>query len=116
MSMLGMPPILLRANGEVELLEEGGVPLGLFAAPKYFEGHVVLEDGDLLALYTDGVVETADENDDFYGTERMVEQLRAGLATSATQVCSSIMQAVRRHGGSARQDDRTLVVMKATAT
>ena len=110
------PPILLRGNGEVELLEEGGVPLGLFAAPKYFEGHVVLEDGDLLALYTDGVVETADENDDFYGTERMVDQLRAGQATSATKVCSSIMQAVRRHGGSARQDDRTLVVMKATAT
>ena len=107
------PPILLRASGEVEFLEEGGVPLGLFEAPKYFEGHVALEEGDLLALYTDGVVETADADDEFYGTERIIEQLRAGQAASATEVCSSIMQAVRRHGGSAKQDDRTLVVMKA---
>ena len=109
-----VPPILLRANGDVELLEEGGVPLGLFEAPKYFEGHVVLEEGDLLALYTDGVVETADAEGNFYGVDRVVELLRAGQAASATEVCSSIMQAVRRHGGSARQDDRTLVVMKAT--
>ena len=107
------PPILLRASGEVEFLEEGGVPLGLFEAPKYFEGHVALEEGDLLALYTDGVVETADADDEFYGTERIIEQLRAGQAASATEVCSSIMKAVRRHGGSAKQDDRTLVVMKA---
>jgi len=106
-----VPPILLRANGEVELLEEGGVPLGLFEAPKYFEGYVVLEDGDMLALYTDGVVETADAEDSFYGADRVVEQLRAGQAASATEVCSSIMQAVRRHSGAVRQDDRTLVVM-----
>ena len=109
-----VPPILLRAGGEVELIEEGGVPLGLFEAPKYFEGHVVLEGGDLLALYTDGVVETADAGDNSYGADRVIEQLRAGQAASATEVCSSIMQAVRRHGGSVRQDDRTLVVMKAT--
>ena len=98
------PPVLLRANGEVELLEEGGVPLGLFAAPKYFEGHVVLEDGDLLALYTDGVVETADENDDFYGTERMVDQLRAGQATSATQVAAA---SCKPCGGTVGRPDKT---------
>ena len=106
------PPVLVRANGTVELLDEGGVPLGLFEAPRYFEGHVALEDGDLLALYTDGVVETAGADDDFYGVERLIAQLKDTQSASATEICSGIMQAVRRHGGSARQDDRTLVIMK----
>ena len=106
------PPVLLRADGTVELLEEGGVPLGLFEAPRYFEGHVALEEGDVLTLYTDGVVETAGADDDFYGVERLIAQLKDTQSASATEICSGIMQAVRRHGGAARQDDRTLVVMK----
>ncbi len=105
-------PVLLRKNGTVELLKEGGVPLGLFEAPRYFEGHVALEEGDLLALYTDGVIETAGADDDFYGVERLITQLEDTRTASATEICSGIMQAVRRHGGSARQDDRTLVVLK----
>ncbi len=105
-------PVLLRKNGTVELLKEGGVPLGLFEAPRYFEGHVALEEGDLLALYTDGVIETAGADDDFYGVERLIKQLEDTRTASATEICSGIMQAVRRHGGSARQDDGTLVVLK----
>ena len=42
-----VPPVLLRDNGEVELLEEGGVPLGLFESPRYFEGHTALTEGDV---------------------------------------------------------------------
>ena len=52
-----VPPVLLRADGTVELFEEGGVPLGLFGAPRYTEGHAALGDGDVLVLYTDGIVE-----------------------------------------------------------
>ena len=106
-----VPPVLLRANGEIDLLEEGGVPLGLFEAPRYFEGHIALTEGDVLTLYTDGVVETANREDDFYGMDRLTKDRRT---SSATEICSGIMQDVRRHGGGARTDDRTLVVMKAT--
>ena len=109
------PPVLLRADGTVELLEEGGVPLGLFEAPRYFEGHAAIEEGDVLALYTDGVIETAGSDDDFYGTDRLIAQLKEAQSASATEICSHIMQSVRRHGGSVRQDDRTLVVMKGVA-
>jgi len=107
-----VPPVLLRGSEEVELLEEGGVPLGLFEAPRYFEGHTVLGDGDVLTLYTDGVVETANPDDDFYGMDRLVGLLKERATGSATEICSSIMQDVRRFGGGARTDDRTLVVMK----
>ena len=108
-----VPPVLLRGNGEVELLEEGGVPLGLFESPRYFEGHIALREGDVLTLYTDGVVETANRDDDFYGMDRLIALVKDRAMSSATEICSSIMQEVRRHGGGARSDDRTLVVMKA---
>ena len=107
-------PVLLRANGEVELLEEGGMPLGLFEAPRCFEGHIALNEGDVLTLYTDGVVETPDPDDDFYGMDRLVKLVKEQATSSSTEICSGIMQDVRRHGGGARADDRTLVVMKAT--
>ena len=109
-----VPPVLLRSSGAVELLEEGGVPLGLFESPRYFEGHTALTEGDILTLYTDGVVETANRDDDFYGVDRLVAVVKGRETSSATEICSGIMQDVRRHGGGARTDDRTLVVMKAT--
>ena len=109
-----VPPVLLRDTGQVELLEEGGVPLGLFESPRYFEGHMALTEGDILTLYTDGVVETANRDDDFYGMDRLIGVIKDRAKSSATEICSGIMQDVRRHGGGARTDDRTLVVLKAT--
>ena len=109
-----MPPVLFRANGDMELLEEGGVPLGLFEAPRYFEGHTSLADGDLLALYTDGVVETMDMTEAHYSRDRLIEKLRQVRGDSATEICSTVMQDVRRHGTGVPQDDRTLVIFKAT--
>ena len=109
-----VPPVLQCSTGETELLEEGGVPLGMFEAPRYFEGHIALKEGDILTLYTDGVVETADSSDDFYGIERLVETVAALITHSAAEICNGIMRDVRNHGGKVRADDRTLVVMKAT--
>ena len=108
-----VPPVLLRANGGVELLEDGGVPLGLFEAPRYLEGHVALGDGDLLTLYTDGVVETMDTDELQYGVDRLVAMLQQSREKSAVKICSGVMQDVRRHGTAVRQDDRTIVILKA---
>lgn len=109
-----VPPVLLRASGEVELCEEGGVPLGLFDSPRYVEGHTALDDGDVLALYTDGIVEPMDASGKEYGRDRLIETLRRTHLSSATEICSAVMQDVRRFGEGASQDDRTLVIIKAT--
>ena len=108
-----VPPVLLRAGGAVELLDEGGVPLGLFESPRYVEGNAVLGSGDLLALYTDGVVETTDADDIPYGLDRLVATLQRFRDESARDICEEVMRDVRRHGSVARQDDSTLVVLKA---
>ena len=109
-----VPPVLLRASGEVELFEEGGVPLGLFDSPRYVEGHAALGEGDLLVLYTDGIVEPMDKAGNEYGRDRLIETLRRTHGSSATETCSAVMQDVRHFGAGASQDDRTLVIIKAT--
>jgi len=63
------PPIVLRANGEVEELRSGGVPLGMFESPRYFEGIAALDVADLFVLYTDGIVESSDAREDQYGRD-----------------------------------------------
>ena len=108
-----VPPVLVRSNGQVELLEEGGVPLGLFKAPRYSEGHATLEPGDVLALYTDGVVEPMNAAGEGFGRERLTQLLRHAGDASATEICSGVMQEVRHFGVGASQDDRTLVVIKS---
>ena len=108
------PPVLLRRNGDVELLEEGGFPLGLFDEPRYFEGFARLRSGDLLALFTDGIVETMDASEREYGRERLTKTLSGVRSASAAEICETVMQDVRRFGGSPAIDDQTLVVLKAT--
>ena len=109
-----VPPVLLRADGTVELFEEGGVPLGLFGAPRYTEGHAALGDGDVMALYTDGIVESMDAEGEEYGRDRLIDVLRRTRESSATEICNAIAQDVRSFDAGLSPDDRTLLVVKAT--
>ena len=107
------PPLVLRQNGEVEELTSGGVPLGMFKAPRYFEGFAQIEPGDLMVLYTDGIVESSNAADEHYGRGRLLTMLRAVRAESAKVICRHVMGDVRRFSFGS-QDDQTLLVLKAT--
>lgn len=71
------PPILRRRDGAVELLAEGGLPLGAFDFGRYDEAEVTLAPGDLVFLYTDGLTETRNGDDEEFGTERVEALLHA---------------------------------------
>ncbi|MFQ5791414.1 MAG: PP2C family protein-serine/threonine phosphatase, partial [Acidobacteriota bacterium] len=109
-----LPPILLRRVGKVELLEEGGFPLGPFADPRYFEGFARLQTGDLLALYTDGIVEAMDENERHYGHERLVNILRELRSRTAAEICSEVIKDAGRFSHARPPDDQTVLIIKAT--
>ena len=106
-------PIVLRQSGEVEELKSGGVPLGMFEAPRYFEGFAAIDSGDLVVLYTDGIVESSDADDEHYGRSRLLTTLGATRTESAEAICRHVMDDVRRFSFGS-QDDRTLLVLKAT--
>ena len=106
------PPMVLRDNGEVEALSSGGVPLGMFSAPRYFEGITSLDQGDVMVLYTDGIVESSDARDEYYGHDRLTTILGGARGESAEEICHRVMEDVRSFSFG-NQDDRTLLVLKA---
>jgi phosphoserine phosphatase RsbU/P len=109
-----VPPVILRKSGEVELMEEGGVPLGLFEDPRYREGFGSLGDGDILTLYTDGITEATNPADEPFGIEGLTRTLQKSRTGSAAAICDAVMRDVREYSvRDAAQDDRTLVVLKA---
>lgn len=106
------PPILVRPFGIPERLDCSGLPLGFFDASEHPETQVRLGPGDLLAIYTDGIVEPTNGSDEQFGDERLVEALRARAADSKT-VTDHVLTAIRKFAGSALHDDRTIVVMRS---
>ena len=106
------PPLVLRENGEVEALESGGVALGIFETPRYFEGFTGLEEGDLLVFYTDGIVESSKAHDEHYGADRLMTTIGGVRTHSAEAICRHVLDNVRSFSFGS-QDDRTLLVLKA---
>ncbi len=109
-----LPPVVLRRNGEIELLRSGGFPLGFFDNPRYFEQFLQLESGDLLCLYTDGITEASNANDEDYGRNRLIDVLKNNQSASSSQVCRALLSDVRHFSGSAPADDATVLVIRAT--
>jgi serine phosphatase RsbU (regulator of sigma subunit) len=107
------PPLLLR-GGRVERLTEGGLPLGLFEGCSYRSERHQLEAGDLLALFTDGITETPDANEDEFGEARLIESLRRCDADAPLGgMIEKILDEVTRWSdGAEAHDDVTLVLAR----
>jgi sigma-B regulation protein RsbU (phosphoserine phosphatase) len=105
--------IVLRANGDVEMLTCSGLALGLFPNRSYDEQMFDLHAGDLLAIYSDGVPDAQNEAEDEFGTERLIDALREHAAAPAAEIVDRVFDAIDRFVGNAPQfDDITMLVMK----
>jgi phosphoserine phosphatase RsbU/P len=109
------PPYLMRQNGKIESLEEGGLILGVFKTlTPYAESSVTLSPGDVLVMYTDGVSEAMNQNEDQFTEEKLEEILKESTQLSAKEIIKKVQQALERHTkGTPQSDDITLVVLKA---
>lgn len=114
--------LLMRAGGEVEWIKSTGTPLGMMApdiielmAP-YSEQSLELHPGDLLALFSDGVTEAHDKDDNEFGEERLAEFMRPIRNEPAEILVDKIFCELDRFAGSAPQyDDITLFIIKREA-
>jgi serine phosphatase RsbU (regulator of sigma subunit) len=66
-----LPPLLISRNRPAQFLEGSNLPVGLFQQASYESTHCRLETGDRLLLYTDGVIEAANAEDEFFGRDRL---------------------------------------------
>lgn len=107
-------PIVCHASGTIERLEAGGLPLGIRTEAAYEQGRVTLGPGDLLIIFTDGVVEAVNEDGEEYGESRLVQQVSALRGETAGETLNRLMGDVDAFVGHARQhDDITCLVFKA---
>jgi sigma-B regulation protein RsbU (phosphoserine phosphatase) len=87
--------------------------VGLLPFAPYTEQAMVLEPGDVLLLYTDGISEAMTKDDEEWGEERMIVAARAALHRSATDVLDTIFAAADAFtAGAPQHDDMTLLVLK----
>jgi serine phosphatase RsbU (regulator of sigma subunit)/pSer/pThr/pTyr-binding forkhead associated (FHA) protein len=110
------PPLLIRANSDVDLLHEGGMVLGLFEGVPYEAGCVEMRAGDTLLAYSDGVTETWSPDGDEFGEDRLRALAVDGRELAAQALQDEILREIERFEEGARAtDDRTLVVLKRLA-
>lgn len=107
-------PLLRRADGTIETLSTGGVPLGLFAGAEYETGEAAFAPGDSLLLFSDGVTEAVDTFEDMFGDERLEALWREAGDASPSEFLARLLDEVAAFRGSAGQnDDITAVVVRA---
>jgi sigma-B regulation protein RsbU (phosphoserine phosphatase) len=109
------PPYLVRHDGRVEELSEGGLILGVFPHSKYSAAELGFGAGDLLVLYTDGVTEAMNSRREQFGEERLIALLSDCRGASAAEVLGHVRAEVDRFAaGEPRHDDLTLLVVRQT--
>lgn len=110
------PPLIGRADGTVEQLSSGGLPLGLMGFAEYEVGRAKLDAGDVLFIYSDGVSEANNINEDEFGMERLTEVIRTNVHRSASGIRDKVESALSDFTGTAApNDDITLVIVKRNA-
>jgi sigma-B regulation protein RsbU (phosphoserine phosphatase) len=110
----GHPPaLLLRTNGQLELLSHGGPVLGVVPAAVFERGTVKLHGGDLLLACSDGILESFNEAEQEFGNMRLQTELRRAQGGSAEAVLFSVLGAVQDFAAPRPlTDDMTLMVVK----
>ena len=107
------PPLLIRRNGTIETLNEGGMVLGLFDSMPYGEGIAELRTGDTLLIFSDGVTETWSAKGDEFGDQRLGEVAVRGRGLDAANLQTEILRELEVfEAGTKATDDRTLIVLK----
>jgi phosphoserine phosphatase RsbU/P len=107
------PPMLIRRDGRCALLDKGRPALGMPVRVAGESGLVTLEPGDMLAIFTDGVVELTNASDEEFGCPRLESVLRERSGLPAARVVRDVQQATADFRGlPAYEDDFTLMVVQ----
>lgn len=109
-SNAGHCPPLLCKRAYVDRLGEGGLPLGVDNQHRHEQGTVRVDPGDLLCLYTDGIVEQSDGNGDQFGERRLVHFLEANRNLPICELPELLFAAVQDFGAGRQDDDTTCLI------
>jgi hypothetical protein len=107
------PPLHIGEDGPVRLAADG-IPIGLMPGYVYGEGRRTFKSGDLLVMFTDGIIEAPDPAGKEFGEARLIELLMNNRSRDLNDIVLMVLQDVQRWSGGAPQfDDATLVLARA---
>ncbi len=109
------PPILLRANGDVQRLATGGGLIGLPATGPFEQGELMLESGDRLFLYSDGLLDHTDAAGNCFGEKRLLQSLRRNGSSLNKSCQTAIDDMYNFRGKLPAQDDVSLLGIEFTS-
>jgi len=112
-------PFLLRSDGSYVRLQAGGLPLGMMDGMGYEEGVVDLNEGDFLFVFSDGVTDATNINDEMFGEERLIELLLDANKNNKNpdDLIKNLIESCIHHSGKTRLfDDITAIALKRTLT
>ena len=107
-------PIIKHADGDYEMImDKHGLVVGAMGGIRYRSYELQLYPGSRLFLYTDGLMEAADESEGIFGSERALETLNRAKDASPQALLEYVKSEVKRFEGSApRFDDLTLLCLE----
>ena len=107
-------PVIRRAGGKFELLKDKhGLVLGIMADTEYEQYQLQLEPGSKIFVYTDGLPEATDEDNELFGTDRMIEALNADPDADPEAILNNIKREVDMFVGMTSQfDDLTMLCLE----
>ena len=107
------PGLVFSPSGDVKRLESGGLALGVIDDFPYKEDSVTFQPGDVMVIYSDGVPDATNVNDDDYGMDNLIALVQEHKNEPAVILVEKIVEAVNAHAGEAPQmDDVTIVVVR----
>ncbi len=108
-------PVIIRKNGEKEMLQTGGIMIGWIPGLDFEQGAAELREGDVLAVYSDGVTEAENPQEEEFGDQRLLDLLYEHRDLSATNLTDKVFEQVNVFAGQAVQfDDITVMIIKRT--
>lgn len=108
------PPLLVRSDGTHKFVEYGNMPLGMFGDTHYHQHYISLESGQILVLYTDGIVEGENLAGEEYGRERFAESVKRWAQCPAKELINRVRKDVADFTERKfLDDDGTLFIVKA---
>jgi len=109
----GMPLPLLVRKGQTRTIRVEGIPLGLLEHAQYQDQLVKLESGDLVAMFSDGIVEAANTKHEEFGSRRLENVLRRNSHRPPEEIIASLFDEVREfEQGRPPRDDQTIVLIR----
>lgn len=111
------PQFVIRRRSGIEPLGSTGLPIALYSGHGYREASVVLEPGDLLFFYTDGLVETENASGEMFGSERLEALLAEVQSDDIATILNHVEARVRAFRGDVEPfDDATMMALRVTAS